>query len=152
MRGVRKRWSRIWPQRVPLKVRVRGLAHICAFTRSTRAQQSAVSQCMALHTWGRTCSTILMQPLNRGNEKKTNAKRGEREKEQEKAREREKERISGWRAYFRASRTSVRGIEGSTASWYAYKVYFTKSRIQQWKLYNYDFKFDDYFYLVTVSR
>jgi len=61
--------------------------------------------------------------------KKTNAKRGEREREREKnererererERKREKERMntSGWRVYFRESRTSVQGIEGSTASWY----------------------------------
>jgi len=54
-----------------------------------------------------------MQPLNQENEKKTNAKRGEKDKERERERGRERERtnMSGWRAYFRASQTSVQGIE-----------------------------------------
>jgi len=51
--------------------------------------------------------------LREGKEKESGRKR-----EREREREKERTNTSGWRAYFRESRTSVQGIEGSTASWY----------------------------------
>lgn len=87
--------------------------YTCIINGASERAKISRFQHTALHVCGCICSTMRMQPLNRGNEKK-------REPGGEKKTETKRTSASGWRARFRESWTSAQGIEGSAASWYIY--------------------------------
>lgn len=113
----RKRWSRIWPQRGFIRGKSeRGLA--CVYEYHKRASERAKISRFSAH--GASRMRLYLQhdahaAVKSREWEKTRARRG-------KKRETKQTSASGWRARFRESWTSVQGIEGSTASWYIYRV------------------------------